>query len=119
MILATLYSIERRRKTPCIWISAASPIMAFVPSPIVAHGVHGVSHGVAVPRPSASAAGGAGSTSSLTVAGSATVAALAAAQRGKRLARRAERAKAVATEEDEDVGYRSVAWIFWIIFGWD
>ena len=50
MILATLYSIERRRKTPCIWISAASPIMAFVPSPIVAHGVHGVSHGVAVPR---------------------------------------------------------------------
>ena len=88
-------------------ISAASPIMAFVPSPIVAApGVHGVSHG-ALLRPhgaSASAASGA-----LKVAvPSAALAALAAA-RGTRLTRRAERAKAVATE-DADVGYRSVAW---------
>ena len=94
--------------------------MAFVPSPIVAPGVHGVSHGAV--RPGAASASGAsgasgGSAGALKVAGSATLAALAA--RGKRCtARRAERAKAVATEEDEDVGYRSVAWIIWRT-GWD
>eukprot|EP00435_Cladocopium_sp_Y103_P003319 s5480_g1.t1 len=81
--------------------------MAFVPSPIVATGaaapapgVHGASQGV--PRPSGASA------SAVNVAGLSAVTLAAAAQRrGKRLARRAERAKAVATEEDEDVGYRS------------
>jgi len=78
----------------------------------VAPGVHGVSHGAV--RPGAASASG---TSGASGGSAATLAALTA--RGKRCtARRAERAKAVATEEDEDVGYRSVAWIIWRT-GWD
>jgi hypothetical protein len=101
------YSIGWTPQIPSVLISAASPIMAFVPSPIVAPGVHGVSHGAVHPGAASGASAG-----DLQGAGGATLAALAA--RGKRrTARRAERAKAVATEEDEDVGYRSVAWIIW------